>query len=162
MMKMKTTYSWRAKKYLPPKRKILKKLIEATVAAAGLELDGYGVTVTFVDDCVMARLNWDALQHEGTTDVITFAYLEDGELFPGDTAVELVICADFAWREGAERDDSDFASELTLYMAHGFLHAAGEDDLDPASRKVMRRRESEVMDGLRKQFDFNTVFPGMR
>lgn len=108
----------------------------------------------------MTRLNWEALEHEGTTDIITFAYLEDGMLFPGDTAVELVICADFAWREGEERSDSSFAEELALYIVHGMLHSAGEDDLDPESRISMRRRENEVMTELRKEFDFQTIFPG--
>jgi len=121
------------------------------------------VTVSFVDDRFMTRLNWDALEHEGTTDIITFAYLEDDDmLFPGDTAVELVICADFAWREGEERDDSSFAEELALYIVHGMLHSAGEDDLDPVARKSMRRRENEVMTELRKEFDFQTIFPGLR
>jgi len=121
--------------------------------------DDQTIAVTFVNDRQMARINWDFLGHEGTTDVITFAYLEDGELLPGETAVDLVICADFAVREGARRRHSDYASELALYVVHGLLHSAGEDDLAPETRRRMRRREREVMGELRKEFVFSAVFP---
>jgi probable rRNA maturation factor len=117
------------------------------------------VNIAFVADRTMARVNSDYVGHEGTTDVITFNYLESDEpLFDGDVAVDLFICADVAEREGAARADSSYARELALYIVHGLLHAAGEDDLDPVSRKRMRRREREVMKVLGKEFNFNDIF----
>jgi len=137
-------------------------MIEAAAGLAGLELEiAQSVALSFVDDREMAAINWDTLGHEGTTDVITFAYLED-ELLPDDTAVELIICVDFAWREGTKRRDSDYARELTLYLVHGLLHSAGEDDLDPKPRRRMRRREREVMAALQQKFDFAEIFPGLK
>lgn len=117
------------------------------------------VNIAFVADRTMARVNWEYVGHEGTTDVITFNYLESDEpLFDGDVAVDLFICADVAEREGEARADSSYARELTLYIAHGLLHAAGEDDLDPVSRKRMRRREREVMKVLEKEFKLDDIF----
>ncbi|MEG1979691.1 MAG: rRNA maturation RNase YbeY, partial [Victivallaceae bacterium] len=116
--------------------------------------------VIFVNDKVMTRLNNECVGHEGTTDVITFSYVDDmSSLFPGDTAVELFICADVAMREGDKRVDSSYARELTLYMAHGLLHASGEDDLDEKSRHRMRRREREVMKQIEAEFDLSKIFP---
>lgn len=117
------------------------------------------INIAFVSDRAMARINEDYVGHEGTTDVITFCYLEGDEpLFDGDIAIDLFICADFAEREGESRKNSCYARELALYIVHGLLHSAGEDDLDSVSRKRMRRREREVMKVLEKEFDFNQIF----
>ena len=117
------------------------------------------INIAFVNDRAMAKINEDFVGHEGTTDVITFCYLEgDDELFDGDIAIDLFVCADVAEREGAKRKNSNYARELALYIVHGLLHSAGEDDLDTISRKRMRRREGEVMKVLEKEFDFETIF----
>ncbi len=107
----------------------------------------------------MAGINKDFVGHEGTTDVITFCYLEGDEpLFAGDIAVDLFIGVDCAEREGAKRDNSSYARELILYIVHGLLHSAGENDLDGVSGKRMRRREREVMAVLEKEFDIEAIF----
>ena len=157
---MKTTYSWKVKTLSPPNRKLVKKMLERAAALSGLDTSkNWIASLMFVGDKAMAGINWNFLQHEGTTDVITFSYFDDGDIEPGDTGVELVVCADVAGREGAARKDSSYAEEMTLYIVHGFLHASGEDDLDPVSRKIMRRREKEVMSVLRREFPLEEVFP---
>jgi len=117
------------------------------------------INIAFVNDRAMAKINEDFVGHTGTTDVITFCYLDgDDVLFDGDIAVDLFICVDVAEREGAKRKNSSYARELALYIVHGLLHSAGEDDLDDVSRKRMRRREREVMKVLEKEFKFETIF----
>lgn len=157
---MKTTYSWKVKTLPPPNRKLIKKMLEKAAALSGLDTAGDWVAnLMFVGDKAMAGINWNFLQHEGTTDVITFSYFDGGEIEPGEAGVELVVCGDAAVREGAARKDSSYAEEMTLYIVHGFLHAAGEDDLDPASRKIMRRREKAVMAVLHREFPLDEIFP---
>ena len=135
-------------------------MLEKAAALCGLDTaKDWTASLMFVGDKTMAAYNYDFLRHEGTTDVITFSYFDDGEVEPGDTGVELVVCGDVAAREGATRKDSSYAEEMTLYVVHGFLHAAGEDDLDTASRKIMRRREKEVMAALRREFALCEIFP---
>ncbi len=128
---------------------------------AGLPTGGdWEFRIWFLDDEAMAEAHVDIMNVEGTTDVITMAYLEEPEaLFPGDMGLELLVCVPFAEREGAERQDSSFADELMLYIVHGCLHAAGENDLTDEDRPSMRRREAEVMSALRKKYDFNLIFP---
>lgn len=128
---------------------------------AGLPTGGdWEFRIWFLDDEAMAEAHVDIMNVEGTTDVITMAYLEEPEaLFPGDMGLELLVCVPFAEREGAERQDSSFADELMLYIVHGCLHAAGENDLTDEDRPTMRRREAEVMSALRKKYDFNLIFP---
>lgn len=159
---MKTTFSWRPAKTetAKPDRKNLNALLRRSAELAGLPVaDDWQATVRFIADPAMAKANEEYVGHEGTTDVITFSYFDDPEsLFPGDVAVELLICTDVARREGEAREDSSFAEELALYVSHGFLHASGEDDLTPGPRRRMRRREAEVMQALRAEFDLNAVF----
>lgn len=135
-------------------------MLERAAALSGLDAsENWVANLMFVGDKAMAGINWNFLRHEGTTDVITFSYFDEGDIAPGDTGVDLVVCGDVAFREGAARKDSSYAGEMTLYIVHGFLHAAGEDDLDPASVKIMRRREKEVMAVLRREFPLEEIFP---
>jgi probable rRNA maturation factor len=131
---------------------------------AGLPDDfDWELDVRFVGDRAMTLANREYVGHEGTTDVITFSYFDDPDsLFPGEAAVELIICIDAALREGAAREDSSYPREMALYLVHGLLHSAGEDDLSPGPRRRMRRREREVLGELEKEFDFAAVFPESR
>lgn len=158
---MKTTYSFRSARRPVPSKKLLHRAMFDAAEAAGLPVEGdWEFKVWFLDDEAMAEAHVDIMDVEGTTDVITMAYLEEPEaLFPGDMGLELLVCVPFAEREGAERADSSFADELMLYIVHGCLHAAGINDLEEADRKVMRRREAEVMALLREKYTFSEIFP---
>jgi len=125
-----------------------------------LPLDGLTVGVVLVGDRTMARINREFVGHEGTTDVITFNYMEaEDDLASSEPAVELIVGVDVALREGLRRKDSSYARELTLYIVHGLLHSAGEDDLEPADRKRMRLRERQVMKQLEQEFNLTEIFP---
>ena len=144
-----------------PNRKLLRRAMNDAARLAGLPVEkDWEFRIWFLDDEAMAQAHVDIMDVEGTTDVITMAYLEEPEaLFPGDMGLELLICVPFAEREGAERADSSFADELMLYIVHGCLHAAGEDDLTDEARVSMRRREAEVMSQMRGSYDFTEIFP---
>jgi probable rRNA maturation factor len=136
-------------------------MLDRAVGLCGLDIgEDQEFNLIFAGDRAMARINRDFVGHEGTTDVITFNYLEGDEL-PGadETAVELVICPDVACREGASRRDSSYGRELALYVVHGILHCSGYDDLEPEARSKMRRAERRVMKALGAEFDFDEVFP---
>ena len=161
---MQIRYRWTPSAALPlksPDRAPVKQLIRRAAEAAGLPVEqDWQAVVHFVGARAMARANSDYVGHTGPTDVITFSYFDDPEsLFPGDVAVELLICLDVAAKEGAKRADSSFAEELALYILHGFLHSAGYDDLAPEPRRAMRRAERRGMEKLRAEFDLAAVFP---
>lgn len=161
---MQSRYRWTPSAALPrksPDRAPVKKLIRRAAELAGLPVEkDWLAVVHFIGARAMAKANADYVGHQGPTDVITFSYFDDpGSLFPGDVAVELLICLDVADKEGAKRADSSFAEELTLYILHGFLHSAGYDDLAPEPRRAMRRAERRGMAKLRDEFDLAAVFP---
>ena len=153
--------SWETRRYPRPKRNELTRLARRAAELAGLPADfDWDLDIRFVGARTMAQANAEFVGHEGTTDVITFSYFDDpGSLFPGEAAVELLICLDAARREGEKRADSSYSREVVLYIVHGLLHSAGEDDLSPAPRRRMRRREREVLAGLEPEFDFTALFP---
>ena len=157
--------SWETRRYPRPDRKALARFAARAAALAGLPAEfDWTLNLRFVGDRAMARANAEFVGHEGTTDVITFSYFDDpASLFPGEAAVELIVCCDAARREGAARADSDYARELALYVVHGLLHSAGEDDLAPGPRRRMRRREREVLAALAAEgISFAEIFPGGR
>ena len=161
---MRMTYSWNSESYPLPNNDKLVELFTEMVKLTLPELpENYGAHFIFVEDDEMTELNWQCLEHEGTTDVITFDYFNDEDgFFDEDSALEVIICLDFANREGVEREDSSYAEEITLYIVHSLLHAAGFDDLCEEDRLVMRQQEDRVMTALKnneKVNNFSLVFP---
>jgi len=155
--------SWRNPRHPAPGRKALAKFAREAARLSQLPAEtDWELDVTFTNDRSMKKYNAELVGHQGSTDVITFSYLEDAEgFFPGEVGVELIINPDAAAREGEKRG-TGYSRELALYLVHGLLHAAGEDDLEVAARRRMRRREREVMTALERRFDFSEVFPEQR
>ncbi len=105
----------------------------------------------FVEPEEMAEVNWQFLQHEGSTDVITFDHSESGA--PSDARRsssaaplhgEIFISVADAVKQAREFKTT-WQSELTRYVIHGLLHLRGYDDLQPAKRRVMKREENRLL-----------------
>jgi probable rRNA maturation factor len=102
----------------------------------------------------MAQINWQFLQHEGSTDVITFDHSEKRKAKGGSQKQlngELFICVDIAMAQAKEFDTS-WQSELVRYVVHGVLHLCGYDDLKPDLRRKMKRAENRLLRRLAKRF----------
>lgn len=149
------TYSWAAPaRPERPERTKFKQFAFRAAELAGLPVEKDWIfNIVFLDDRKMAAANAEYVGHEGTTDVITFSYLDDAEsLFPGDLGLELLISADVAFREGERRKNRSLNHELALYIVHGVLHAAGYDDLSPVPRARMRVAERRLLKKLNAEF----------
>ncbi|MDC1143158.1 rRNA maturation RNase YbeY, partial [Planctomycetota bacterium] len=104
--------------------RIDRKLIEAAVKAALKgRIKHAEVSVAVVGDARMRRINRESLDHDYTTDVLSF---DHGET-PEGQMIELIVCAPMAKRQAAKRKIS-FKEELARYAIHGALHTAGFDD----------------------------------
>ncbi len=102
----------------------------------------------------MARVNWDFLQHEGSTDVITFDHLETGvRSQKSEVRIhgELFVCVDDAVLQ-AKQFNTDWESEVMRYVVHGVLHLLGYDDLQPTLKRKMKREENRLVRLLEKKF----------
>lgn len=95
------------------------------------------VSLAFVDNPTIHRINNQFLQHDEPTDVITFPMSGPGaKVLEG----ELVIGVEVAIEQARERGHS-VDEELFLYVVHGLLHLVGFDDIGDADRAAMRARE---------------------
>jgi probable rRNA maturation factor len=114
------------------------------------------ISVAFVDDAEIHEINRKFLNHDFPTDVISFLLDESPEAAtansPGTVRRgagrmidgEIVISTDTA-ASNAARLGTTTEHELKLYLVHGLLHLCGYDDLTPREKRLMRRREAEVL-----------------
>ena len=132
-----------------------------------LEIENAELGIALVGAREMARVNWQFLQHEGSTDVITFDYSDVGQASRlshskkstnGDRRDacptlhgELFICVDDAIAQ-AKHFNTNWQAEVVRYIVHGVLHLLGYDDLKPALRRKMKRAENRLMGRLAKRF----------
>ena len=121
---------------------------------AELKIERAELGIRLVGAREMARVNWQFLQHEGSTDVITFDHSEAASQAP-EAALqlhgELVICVDDAV-EQAKEFQTNWQSEVVRYVVHGVLHLRGYDDLRPELRRKMKREENRLVRALSKKF----------
>jgi probable rRNA maturation factor len=115
-----------------------------TIARAVLDGEGvsdYEISLAFVDDITIHRLNLRYLQHDEPTDVLSFPLSEAGSK---KLAGELVIGAEVALAR-AQEQNHDVQHELGLYVIHGLLHLCGFDDHDSENAAAMRARERHYL-----------------
>jgi len=106
-----------------------------------LNLQICDLSIAFVHDDRMTEVNEQYLQHEGTTDIITFDYTEENsDIVEG----ELVICVDQAKRQARDYK-VELANELARLVFHGLLHLAGYDDITDDLQKKMTEKENELL-----------------
>lgn len=104
------------------------------------------ISIVFVDNRTIRRLNRRHLGHDRITDVISFP-LGD-EVNPYDKmAGEIIVSAQKAQQE-AKRRNLPVRRELLLYVVHGLLHLCGYDDDTPERRRKMRLRENSFLDAF--------------
>ena len=126
-----------------------------------LTLTRYELGIRFVAPEQMAKINWDYLQHEGSTDVITFDYRDgyfDGAAeFEGlDLAGEIYISAEDAVTQSKEFR-TKWQEEIVRYVVHGVLHLRGYDDLEPGKRREMKSEEDRLLKNLGRRIEFAKV-----
>lgn len=134
---------------LPLLRRVTRHLLQAELKVAS-----YEVCFHFVEPDEMAKVNWQFLQHEGSTDVITFDHSDFGApASESDPPLhgEIFISVTDAVKQAREFKTT-WQSELVRYVIHGLLHLRGHDDLQPAARRVMKREENRLLKAVAKEF----------
>jgi probable rRNA maturation factor len=126
-------------------RRLIKSLLRDEFDAPDAQL-----CVHLVSPDEMAVVNQQYLNHEGSTDVITFDHAEDAA--SDQVYGELFISVADAVKQGREFD-ATWQSELVRYVAHGILHLRGYDDIDPDDRKLMKKEENRIMNELEARRD---------
>jgi rRNA maturation RNase YbeY len=133
--------------------RLLRQIIRSALAD-DFKLEQFELGIHLVGARDMALINEQFLNHEGSTDVITFDHAEA----PAETAVhgEIFICLDDAVAQ-ARAFGTSWQAELVRYVVHGVLHLLGYDDLNPPARRIMKREENRLLKQLAARFAFRKL-----
>jgi probable rRNA maturation factor len=113
----------------------------ARAVLEGEEVSEYEISLAFVDNVTIHRLNKQFLDHDEPTDVLSFPYsAANAKKLEG----ELVLGVEVAQEQANERGH-DVHAELALYVIHGLLHLCGYDDKSADDEKAMRERERHYL-----------------
>jgi len=127
-----------------------------------LRLDEVELGIALVGAKEMARVNWQFLQHEGSTDVITFDHSEEQlsrkrqRGFRRRICGELYVCVDDAVAQ-ARSFRTTWQAEVVRYLVHGVLHLGGHDDHCVTARRVMKREENRLVRLLGEKFPLRSL-----
>ena len=152
-------------------RRIVQALLEDTWSNETFDLAIYLVAAP-----EMTRLNETFLQHQGSTDVLTFDYAERvgqasrlsssgatagrardrRDACPALLHGEIFVCLDEAVSQ-ARRFHATWQSELVRYVIHGVLHLLGYDDRASLARRRMKAAEDALVRRLARQFVFRAL-----
>jgi probable rRNA maturation factor len=100
------------------------------------------LSLAFVGDRAMRRINRDYRGVDGTTDVLSFSYVD--EPHAGGVLGEVYVSAAVATRQAKEAG-CPLAEEIARLCVHGVLHILGWDhDTAPTRRRMIRRQERYV------------------
>ncbi len=124
---------------VPVDRGFFRRLVRSVMEGEGLT--DAEISLAFVDNPTIHRLNKQFLQHDEPTDVLTFP-LSEGQ--GTRVAGELVIGAEVALEQAASRGH-DVQAELALYVIHGLLHLCGFDDKTASAAREMHQRERHYL-----------------
>ena len=117
------------------------------------------VTVTVVDCEEIRRLNKETRNTDKVTDVLSFPMLEFlepcvflEELHPWDYIPEnnsvfmgdIILCKEKI-EEQAEEYGHTFLRESVYLTLHGLLHIFGYDHIEEDDKKIMRKKEKEIL-----------------
>ncbi len=103
---------------------------------------GQGVSIAFVGDATMRRLNKTYLDKDTTTDVLAFSDLECEDRATGpetDKSLGEVIINYAQIKRQAKRYSKGISDELVFILVHGLLHLLGYDDSTKEGKEEMER-----------------------
>lgn len=125
-------------KYRVREKKRIKDLIVYILKAHQKEAGALSFIITNEPEIV--RINRTYLNHDYSTDVITFDYSE-GNRIQGD----VFVCIDTI-RENAKMYREPMERELRRNFVHGLLHLLGYNDKTTREQLAMREKENEYLD----------------
>lgn len=112
------------------------------------------INLIITGDDELERLNRQYRGKEGTTDVLSFPYLEPGmeEIQQGEEFAvgDIYISLDRALNQ-AEEAGTKVEMEIALLAIHGLLHLAGYEHDSESGAELMHQKEQETLTSLKNR-----------
>ena len=109
------------------------------LVAADYGLKVADISYIFCDDEKILEVNRQFLQHDYSTDIITFSYSTE-HFISGDLFISLDTV-----RSNAELVGATYEEELHRVIIHGILHLCGLNDKGPGEREQMEAAENKAL-----------------
>ncbi len=114
------------------------KLISLLQKELNFKIDS--LDISFVNSSEIARLNTKYLNHNYSTDIITFDYSKSDSSIEG----EILISVEDAF-ENAKKFKISLKEELLRLLIHGILHILGYNDKTINQRRLMKTKENILL-----------------
>ena len=111
-----------------------KRWLKSVIKAEGFELSE--INYVFCNDEYLHSINFEYLDHDTLTDIITFDNSEEDELIEGDIFVSIERIID-----NTKDFNTTFEQEFKRVIVHGILHLCGYCDKTDENEKQMREKE---------------------
>ena len=112
----------------------------------GIE-DEVEIGVTFTDNEGIQEINREYRNIDSATDVLSFPMYEAEEALVDEEVIlfgDIVISLERAQEQSVEFGHS-LEREVMYLLVHGLLHLCGYDHMNDDDKKVMRRKEEELL-----------------
>ncbi len=137
-------------------KEVIEKVLSQCFKEEKLEDSKLCVTVTLTTPKTIQEINKQYRNIDRATDVLSFPMFEKDELdkkiqendFENEDILgDIVVSVDKVKEQAIEYGHS-FERELSYMIVHGFYHLMGYDHIEENDKKVMRKKEENILEKL--------------
>ncbi len=116
--------------------------------------DNYEISLSFVSEVEIRKLNSDYRDKDSITDVLSFP-LDDDFAIQTNLLGDIIICCKRAIEQAKEYNHS-IKREIVYLVVHSMFHLLGYDHIDESDRIIMRNKEKSALKeiGIYKDEEF--------
>ena len=118
----------------------IKQVVEEVL---GKKSSSAKLSIAFVDNNEIKKLNKKYFDSDDVTDVIAFPLNNHNNSLNGEIVVSVETAVDTA-----DKENVDVEGEIILYVVHGLLHLLGYSDVDRDDAVIMHEKESKILKAL--------------
>jgi probable rRNA maturation factor len=119
------------------------KIKQVVKEVLGKKSSSAKLSIAFVDNNEIRRLNKKYFDSDDVTDVIAFPLDNHKNALNGEIVVSVETAVDTA-----DKENVDVEGEIILYVVHGLLHLRGYSDVNREAAIIMHEKESKILKAL--------------
>lgn len=105
----------------------------------------YYLSLLIADNKIIKQINKEYRNKDTETDVISFAYNETENIGGLNVLGDIIISLEKVKNQSKEYGHSE-EREFYYVLCHGMLHLLGYDHMEEEDKKIMRKREEEILE----------------
>ena len=105
----------------------------------------YYLSLLIADNKIIKQINKEYRNKDTETDVISFAYNETENIGGLNVLGDIIISLEKVKNQSKEYGHSE-EREFYYVLTHGILHILGYDHIEEEDKKIMRKREEEILE----------------